>query len=356
MHALQKTKQPFSFFTESVVDLNAVNFWLQKFNPLWSSNQALGKVVQKEMAAADMVSLTLQVNRHFKFGQAGQHHPVFITIGGVRYERTYSLTRLDSQHVLLSAKKVTAGKASAWLADQAKAGDIIEFGLPFGDMTLPAQNSPLALLAAGSGITPMFSLLKALSQTGQMGAQPVQLLYWVKRHEDAAFTAQFEKLAQLHANFTFKIFYTQDAEVDARLNETHAAQIADLAGSTVYACGPAGFAAKAEELFAQSAQAFQSEAFSMSLAPVDDIGFVNVTLAKSNKVVSIPKGQSILVSLEQQNIRPEHGCRMGICNKCVCKKAEGATRNLVNGAQHAEPGSLLKLCVNSAQTDLIIDL
>jgi hypothetical protein len=47
---------------------------------------------------------------------------------------------------------------------------------------------------------------------------------------------------------------------------------------------------------------------------------------------------------------------MGICNKCVCKKAEGATRNLVNGAQHAEPGSLLKLCVNSAQTDLIIDL
>ncbi|MEG2358311.1 MAG: ferredoxin reductase, partial [Acinetobacter sp.] len=63
MHALQKTKQPFSFFTESVVDLNAVNFWLQKFNPLWSSNQALGKVVQKEMAAADMVSLTLQVNR-----------------------------------------------------------------------------------------------------------------------------------------------------------------------------------------------------------------------------------------------------------------------------------------------------
>ena len=150
MHALQKTKQPLSFFTESVIDFNAVNFWLQKFNPLWSSNQALAKVVHKEFAADDMVSLTLQVNRHFKFGEAGQHHPIFVTVNGVRYERTYSLTQLDHQHVLLSVKKVEAGKVSTWLTEQAKAGDILEFGIPFGDMTVP-MDKPLVLLAAGSG-------------------------------------------------------------------------------------------------------------------------------------------------------------------------------------------------------------
>lgn len=83
---------------------------------------------------------------------------------------------------------------------------------------------------------------------------------------------------------------------------------------------------------------------------------MNVTLTQSNKVVSIPKGQSILASLEQQNIKPNHGCRMGICNKCACNKVEGSTKNLVNGAQNKEPGNLLKICVNSAQTDLVIDL
>jgi hypothetical protein len=47
---------------------------------------------------------------------------------------------------------------------------------------------------------------------------------------------------------------------------------------------------------------------------------------------------------------------MGICNKCVCNKVEGSTKNLVNGGQNSEPGNLLKICVNSAQSDLVIDL
>lgn len=356
MYALQKTKQPMKFLTESVMDFNAVNFWLQKLNPLWSSNQSLGKIVHKEMASDDMLSLTLKVNRHFKFGQAGQHHPVFIDVKGVRYERTYSLTKRDNQHVLLNVKKVDTGKVSTWLADSAKIGEIVEFGAPFGDMTLPQQNQPLVLVAAGSGITPMLSLLEALSVSAQMKAQPVQLLYWVKQHQDAAFKARFEKLAELHSNFSFKIFYTQDIEADSRLNDSHLSLISNLVESTVYACGPSGFVAKAEELFSQSAHSFLNEAFSMSVVANDDIGFVNVTLTQSNKVLSIPKGQSILASLEQQNIKPTYGCRMGICNKCVCKKVEGSTKNLVNGAQNSEPGNVLKICVNSAQTDLVIDL
>mgnify|MGYP001559223262 FL=1 len=134
-----------------------------------------------------------------------------------------------------------------------------------------------------------------------------------------------------------------------------AADLQNLENSIVYCCGPSGFVSKAEQLFAQAKQ-FKGEAFSMSLADLSDTGFINVTLTQSKKIVSIPKGQSILVSLEQQNIKPTHGCRMGICNKCACNKVEGSTKNLVNGAQNTEPGNLLKICINSAQTDLVIDL
>ena len=123
----------------------------------------------------------------------------------------------------------------------------------------------------------------------------------------------------------------------------------------MYVCGPSGFVATAGQLFEQ-AKVLKSEAFSLSPVISDDTGFINVTLTKSNKVVAIPKGQAILVGLEQQNIKPEHGCRMGICNKCACNKAQGATKNLVNGQENFEPNNLLRICVNTAQTDLVIDL
>ena len=355
MHVLTKVKQPFNFFTESVIDLDAVNFWLQKINPLWSSNKALGKIVQKDTAADDMVSVMIQINRNFKFGQAGQHHPVFVAVNGIRYERTYSLTRLNAQHVLLTVKKVNAGIVSTWFSEQAEVGQLVEFGLPYGEMTVPKTASPLVLLAAGSGITPMLSLIKEMSKTQQLKEQPVKLMYWVKNKSDAAFLARFENIASHYANFSFHVFYTQALPADARVNASHAALVTDLANSIVYACGPSGFTAAAEEHFA-AAQNVQTEAFSMSALVNDDIGFVNVTLLQTNKVVSIPKGVPILAALEQQNIKPKHGCRMGICNKCACNKAEGATKNLVNGAQNTERGNLLKLCVSSAQTDLVIDL
>lgn len=356
MHVVEKMKKsPLSSLAVSVMDQHAANFWLQKFNTLWSINQALGKIVQKENSAQNMMNLTIQVNRHFQMGQAGQHHPVFVEVNGVRYERSYSLTQLDAQHVLLTVKKVDQGKVSSWLVEQAQVGDILEFGQPYGDMLLPEQAQPMILLAAGSGITPMLSLLKALSKTDRMAQAPIQLLYWVKEYADAAFKARFEKLAEQYPNFSFQVFYTQEEAAGKRLNQDHLALLENIENSLVYACGPSGFVAQAEQLFAH-AQSFKSEAFSMSTVESSDIGFVNVTLLKSNKVLAIPKGQSILTSLEQQNIRPTHGCRMGICHKCVCNKVEGSTKDLVNGAQNSEPGNLLKICVNSAQSDLVIDL
>lgn len=354
MQVLAKRKSPIDFFKESVIDQHAINFWMQKLNPLWSLNQALGQIVHKDNAAQDMLSVKLKVNRLFKFGEAGQHHPVFVEVNGIRYERSYSLTQVDEQHVLLTVKKVDGGKVSTWFSDSAKVGDIIELGLPFGDMTLPNSDEPLLLLAAGSGITPMLSLLKALESKGQFAA-PVHLLYWVKKNVDAAFLASFEALAATQPNFSFKVLATQEDVPAARLDERYLADIQNLEQSTVYACGPSGFVTTAETVF-KNAKSLKSEAFSMSASDTAEQGFVNVTLTKSNKVVSIPKGQSILVSLEQQNIKPQHGCRMGICNKCACNKSEGATKNLVNGAQNKEPGNLLKICVNSAQTDLVIDL
>ena len=355
MQAIEKRASLFNSMAQSVMNSHDANFWLQKINPLWSMNQPLAKVVKKQIVAKDMVSLILQCNRHVQRGVAGQHHPVTVEIAGRHYERTYSLMQVDADHLCLTVKKVDQGLVSSWLVDQSQTGDILRLGQPYGEMQQQVQTPRLLLLAAGSGITPMLSLIEAFCQSRQLKAIFVQLMYWVKTHEDAAYAEYLKEVAENFPNFTYQIFYTQ--QQDQRLNQSHVNQLKSLNETTVYACGPSGFAATAETLFKHVAS-IQTEAFSLSQFDTDatDTGFINVTLTQSNKTLAIPKGQSILSSLEHQGIKPKHGCRMGICNKCACTKAQGATKNLLNGSANHEPSQLLKICVNSAQSDLVIDL
>ena len=355
MQAIEKRASLFNSMAQSVMNSHDANFWLQKINPLWSMNQPLAKVVKKQIVAKDMVSLILQCNRHVQRGVAGQHHPVTVEIAGRHYERTYSLMQVDADHLCLTVKKVDQGLVSSWLVDQSQTGDILRLGQPYGEMQQQVQTPKLLLLAAGSGITPMLSLIEAFCQSRQLKAISVQLMYWVKTHEDAAYAEYLKEVAENFPNFTYQIFYTQ--QQDQRLNQSHVNQLKSLNETTVYACGPSGFAATAETLFKHVAS-IQTEAFSLSQFDTDatDTGFINVTLTQSNKTIAIPKGQSILSSLEHQGIKPKHGCRMGICNKCACTKAQGSTRNLLNDSANHEPSQLLKICVNSAQSDLVIDL
>lgn len=355
MQAIEKRASLFNSMAQSVMNSHDANFWLQKINPLWSMNQPLAKVVKKQIVAKDMVSLILQCNRHVQRGVAGQHHPVTVEIAGRHYERTYSLMQVDADHLCLTVKKVDQGLVSSWLVDQSQTGDILRLGQPYGEMQQQVQTPRLLLLAAGSGITPMLSLIEAFCQSRQLKAIFVQLMYWVKTHEDAAYAEYLKEVAENFPNFTYQIFYTQ--QEDQRLNQSHVNQLKSLNETTVYACGPSGFAATAETLFKHVAS-IQTEAFSLSQFDIDatDTGFINVTLTQSNKTIAIPKGQSILSSLEHQGIKPKHGCRMGICNKCACTKVQGATKNLLNGSANHEPSQLLKICVNSAQSDLVIDL
>ena len=147
MHVIQRKKQLLDFLSGSVYDSNTVNFWLQKVNPLWSTREALGRIIKKQIIANDVVSLTIHCNQHMQYGVAGQHHPVHVEIHGRRYERTYSLTRLDAHHVKLTLKKIEGGIVSTWLCEQAQVGDILEFGQPYGDMLVSEQPQKQLLFA-----------------------------------------------------------------------------------------------------------------------------------------------------------------------------------------------------------------
>jgi ferredoxin-NADP reductase len=357
MQSLPSKQYWFDMLSESIYDRHIADFWLKKINPLWSTQQCLGKIVSKTNVAHDMLALKIRCNQHMQYGIAGQHHPIRVDIAGRRYERNYSLTRLDAQHVQICVKKVPDGVMSQWLCEQSKIGDLIEFLAPFGEMTLAQKPQQLVLVAAGSGITPMYSMLHELAKTGQLAQRSVRLLYWAKRQRDFAFLSEFAQWQEQYPSFVVELLSTQEAPFAARVNPEHAQRIPQLAEQQVYICGPSGFVNAATAAFAQ-AKILKSEAFSFSPVPTDeqDLGHIEVTLTRSNQTIMIPKGQPILVGLEQANLKPTHGCRMGICNKCACKKNQGQTKNLNDGSVNNEPNQDLRICVNTAQTALILDL
>lgn len=353
-------RRPSSLFKSvvpKITEPHVVNFWLSHINPLWSIDQALGRVVGREQLSSALLRLTIRCNTNVDFGQPGQHHPVNIEISGRRYQRHYSLTRLDRQHMQLHLKRVDGGRVSTWLWDHAQLGQMISFGKPYGEVTLGNfKQQRLLWLAAGSGITPMYSLLNQMANAKKLGNFDITLLYWAQRHEEFAFTKQFDAWQQQYPHFKVHYLCTQEAPFDARLNAQHSQLFGDLSQTSVFACGPSGFVTTAHQL-CQHASQLQTEAFSLSLQPSSATEqSVAVTLTKSQKQLNIPMGVPILQALEQAGLEPAYGCRMGICNHCVCHKVSGVTHNMNNGDHNAEPAQSLKICINSAQSDLVLDL
>ncbi|MFB2538017.1 MULTISPECIES: flavin reductase family protein [unclassified Acinetobacter] len=345
-------------FNQTILTRPDVDFWLHKANPLWSFRHALGKIVKKSTHGQN-VCLTLRCNHLMQFGKAGQHHPVMIEIAGRRYQRQYSLTQLDRHHVLLTAKKFPQGLVSSWLYDDSKIGEIVQFGTPYGEMQIDKNTPKVLMLAAGSGITPLYSLLYDFAQQHRLKDHQIDILYWQKHQQDAVFLDELLAWQKQYPNLKVHTFFTQQSNDDKlaqRLNHTHLDGF-DLAQTQVLACGAYGFIDTVETL-AKNAKSLHTESFSLAPANIaqDPSDTVQVTLKKSGQILTVSAGQALLPALEQANIRPKFGCRMGICNHCSCHKVSGSTENVLDHSQNHEINQELRICVNRATSDIVLDL
>ncbi|RQO62417.1 hypothetical protein DBR47_04035 [Paucibacter sp. KBW04] len=348
---LRRWAQPF-------VDPAVFDYWLGHINPLWTWDRPLARVVQRQEAAAGAVTLTLQPNRHWKGFTPGQHLHIGAEIQGRRVTRSYSLSdipRADGR-IAITVQKVNGGLLSTHLCTQTQVGDVLELAPAFGDLVLPkALSGRYLLLAAGSGITPLMSLTRALA--AQNMPVPLTLIYWVKTAAQACFVPELQALAQRFANFKFQLIATQEGgqRINAEaLAPSLAAGAEDL---QAFACGPGGFALTARELLGGQAKSFKAEAFTPAVPlNTDSKHQVKVELRRSGRTLEVASGIPLLVALEAQGVRPQSGCRMGICHSCVCTKHEGLAEDINTGERSSEPESAIRICVSRACTDISLDL
>lgn len=339
------------------------DFWAGQLNRAWSWERSLGRIVQIRRESADATTLVLQPNRHWLGFRPGQHLNIGAEIDGTRITRSYSLTGVPrgDGRISLTVKSIEGGRLSRHLASSARLGDVLELGQAYGEMTLPAQPAGQWLfLAAGSGITPLVAMVRELADAGMPVA--LDLVYWARTRAEFCFAQELRNLAAAHDGFTVHFVVTREAplhmdESSGRIEAGRLSSlVADLDQRQVYACGPGAFVEDARVLLADRTAAFMAEAFTPPPRVVEDTGEVQVTLARSGRTLTLPRGESLLVALEAQGLRPASGCRMGICNTCSCAKQSGVTRHTHTGALAGEPVSALKLCISSAATDLVLDL
>lgn len=352
---------------QSVFSPIAFDFWASHLNPTWSWQRPLARIVARHITAKDCITLTLKPNRHMQPFLAGQHINITAEIKGVRVTRSYSPSLVPNKSGVftITVKRMASGKVSNWLYEHAQVGQVLELGAPFGEMTLSDIHQKHVFLAAGSGITPFLSLIREWIAQGALG--DVTLIYWAKTHAELCFVNEFSSLAKKHANLHVHYALTQEPprpDVQPQINASferisqHMLEtlVPDLNQRVAYACGPAGFVEHARTLSQKLTKDFYGEAFSLPLIANDSTEQVNIHLSKSNRTLRVASGQPLLVALEAQGLKPASGCRMGICNTCVCTKQAGTTEHILTQERDHEAGSSVRICISSARSDLTLDL
>lgn len=349
-----------------------VTFWLEQAGSTQSTDRCLAEVVRIDRETQDAVSLWLRPNALFAGFEAGQHVNLSVSIEGVVHTRSYSFSNAPTADglVRLTIKQTPTGLVSRHAVNKLEVGTIVELGDVFGDMTLSntqpnlgEQRPSMVLLAAGSGITPMISLIESLEAMNWPA--DVTLMSWARNPNDVLFDALLKEKATKTEHFKYVRLLEEgaDAAQGDLAGRPSAAQfkavVADLAQADVYACGPDGFMNALRTILGDKPKSFHAESFTPMALSVNENAEVKtftVTLTKSNRIVEVSNNKPLLKALQEQGINPPHGCGMGICNTCSCEKLTGTTQNMQNKSVCGSNNTALRLCISAAQGPVTLDL
>ncbi|TAK73263.1 MAG: ferredoxin reductase [Aquabacterium sp.] len=344
-----------------------IDAWTSLLHPTWRLNRVFARVVSRKWVAPDMLALGLKPNRNWRGFQPGQHVQVTVEEGGVRHSRSYSLTGLPGARTLeIGIKRTAGGRVSNLLLDGVSLGHVVEIGPAFGELQPPRPRDPgLVLLAGGSGITPLLGLLRATLAADWR--KPVLLLQYVRDRALQPYGDELIALAKLHPNLRVGVIETGDTEASMAATAPHADQLegwlADLdlapGSCAVRACGPAAFVACVERWWEAGGHAgtLQVEAFTPPvLRSRSQVQAVQLQLHRSQAGYTLDNQRPLLEQMEARGLRPAHGCRIGICHTCTCRKKSGAVQDLRTGEIHRAPDELIRLCVSAPVSDVVLDL
>jgi ferredoxin-NADP reductase len=343
---------------------HGIDRYVELVAPRFSTTEVRARVVAVDRPTADTVALTLAPNRRWTSFLAGQHTLLTVEIDGVRHTRCYSMSssahRRDGR-IELTVKAHPHGTVSRHLVDRARVGLVVGLSPPQGSFTLPdPRPGRLLLISGGSGITPVLSMLRTLCDEDHRGA--VTFLHYCLTARDLIAADELRDIAARFPDVRVVRVFTDEpgaGDLDGFFSAAQLARADPLwAEAQAFVCGPAPLMDAVGEHYAAAglADRLEREAFTLSQV-VGEAGTVGGTLRFHRSDVEIDSdGSPLLEQAERAGLRPDHGCRMGICHTCTRRLSCGTVRNVVTGEMTTEADVDVRLCVNAPVGDVTIDL
>ncbi len=333
--------------------LNQADAWSRlasAVNPAWSLVESRAQVVRVVDEAPGVRSLWLKPNGRFAGFQPGQHALLELDINGARHGRCFSFSSAPGADglVRLTIKRKDKGLVSA-AAHALRPGQVVRLGRAQGAFAPRTPDQPLLMLAAGSGMTPMMSLLGAMANAGS--ARDVVLVQSASTPGDLLFAWPLDELAARLRGLKRHAHVSSDG---GRLDAAAiAVLVPDWASRETLLCGPDGFMAMVEAMHADAGiqGRLTSESFGRRAAPVLP-GAVSHAVSLSGATFDVAGGQSLLDGAEAAGLQPRFGCRRGICRSCQCRKLAGTVLNQLTGQVSGPGEELIQLCISTPQSAL----
>src|SRR5436305_3567852 len=177
--------------------------YLEMINPLWSTRELKGRIEEVRRETEEAATVLIKPGYSWPGHKPGQYIRIGIDIDGVRHWRAYSLTSdpyREDGLISITPKRVDSGQVSPYLVDKARQGTIVSLSKIEGEFVLPdPPPKKLLFISAGSGVTPIMSMLRHLDHYEQI--QDVVLLHSARHTDEVIFGPQLRELAHRREEF-----------------------------------------------------------------------------------------------------------------------------------------------------------
>jgi ferredoxin-NADP reductase len=334
--------------------------YLELINPLWSTQELRGRIERIERETADVATIVIKPGWEWPGHEPGQYLRIGMVVDGVHHWRAYSLTsdpgRPDGA-ISITPKLVDTGKVSPYLVRKARCGGLVRLGGVEGSFVLPDPLPERFLfISAGSGITPIMSMLRALVRRDALS--DVVLLHSARTPDDVIFGAELREMARRHPGFHL---HEQLTGAMGRMGpDDLEALCADWREREAFISGPAELLDALSEHWEQEGDCdrVHMERFQPVIGSEDAEHGAGGTIrfADSDVEASSDGTTPILVAGEEAGATLPFGCRMGICHTCVGRLCSGQVRDLRTGKVSGGSGETIRTCVNAPEGPVEIAL
>ncbi|MFL5826427.1 MAG: ferredoxin reductase [Thermoleophilaceae bacterium] len=332
--------------------------YLELINPLWSTRELRGRIEEINHETPDAATILIRPGYAWEGHQPGQYLRIGIEIDGVRHWRAYSLTsdpQREDGFISITVKNVDEGQVSPYLVRRGRPGCLVALGGVEGDFVLPEEvPEKLLFISAGSGITPIMSMLRSLVHTDDVN--DVVLLHSARTTDEVIFGDELRELARRHEGFHLHEQLTRE---HGRMAPEHLEELCpDWRERETFASGPGDMLDALTEHWEThgDCERLNMERFQPKIGGGEEGEGGTIGFLKSGCNVDCDGATPILVAGEQAGLDLPYGCREGICHTCVGTLASGRVRDMRSGKVYGQDGEKVRTCISAPEGPVEIEL